>query len=125
MLKLYPTVAVKGKSFKGVKRVTVPNQSMTLAQILKRFVKRESLPLEKEGFYEDRYDYDLEKIQREDLVVKDEIMESVKSDVKAKDAKHKQAVATEKDAMKRAQAAKKAELYEEFKKQQDPIPPKA
>lgn len=123
---LYPIVPRKGQSFKGVKVTVVPNQSMTLQQIVKRFIKKESLPLSKEGFYEDRYDYDLEKIQKEDLVEKDEIMAQVKADVKAKDEKHKKAVAEEQDAMKRAAAAKKAELYEEFKKQQDPknVPPK-
>lgn len=114
---LYPKIVVKGQSFKGVKVTVVPNQSMSLQQILKRFIKKESLPLSKEGFYEDRYDYDLEKVQTEDLVVKDEIMADVKADVKAKEARHKQAISNEKDAMKRAQAAKRAELLEELKAQ--------
>lgn len=120
MAHLYPKYVRKGQSFKGVKITVVPDQSMSLKDIIRRFIKKEALPLSKEGFYEDRFDYDLEKVQHEDLVVKDEILETVKADVAKKKEKHEKEVEKEKDAMKRAAAAKRAELFEEFKKQQDP-----
>jgi len=59
-LRLYPPVKVTGQSFKNVKRIVLPSQSMTLREIIKRFIRKESLPIEKDGIYEDRYE-DLEK----------------------------------------------------------------
>jgi len=66
-VRLYAPVKVTGKSFVGVKRCTVPNQSMSLREILERFVKRESLPLVHEGQYEERFG-DLEKVANMDIV---------------------------------------------------------
>jgi len=79
---LYPDVKRPGQSFKGSKVCVVPNQSMGLAEILRRFVKRESLPQSKEGVYEDRYDYDLEKLSKADLTEQHEVINKVKQDVK-------------------------------------------
>lgn len=70
---MYPAKVV-GQSFKGVKRQTVPNQSMSLREIVQRFVRRESLPMSKEGVYEDRFG-DLEKLSKEDIFIQ---MEKVK-----------------------------------------------
>jgi len=67
-IKLYKTVEVKGQSYKGVKKVTIPSQSMTLKEILKRFVRREQLPIEKQGIYTTRFG-DLEKLALEDITV--------------------------------------------------------
>lgn len=53
-------------SFLGCKRSVVPNQCMSLAEIIKRFVRREPLPVAKEGVYEERFG-DLEKIARTDI----------------------------------------------------------
>lgn len=66
MIGLYPPYTPVGKSFKGVKRCTVPNQSLSLQEIVKRFVRREPLPLTKEGIYEDRFG-DLEKLKHADI----------------------------------------------------------
>lgn len=68
VLRLYPPVKVIGKSFKGCKVITVPNQSMGLAEILQRFIRQESLPVSREGFYATGQG-DLEKMAREDLSV--------------------------------------------------------
>lgn len=68
LVRLYPTVKVTGKSFIGVKRVTVPNQSMSLREIVQRFIRREPLPMSKEGLYEERFG-DLEKLSKEDIVI--------------------------------------------------------
>lgn len=78
---LYPKVEVKPESFKGRKTVTVPNQSMSLQTILKRFTRRESLPIEKEGFYDDRFG-DVEKLQHEDITVRMERADNLKKWVK-------------------------------------------
>lgn len=81
-LVLYPKVVVAGQKFKGVKKVTVPSQSMSLAEILKRFTRKESLPVEKDGVYEDRFG-DLEKLKHEDITVRHEKVEEIKSAVRA------------------------------------------
>lgn len=67
-LVLYPKVPRKALDFSKVKSVTVPDQSMSLAEIIRRFVRKESLPVLKEGVYEDRFG-DLEKLANEDIVV--------------------------------------------------------
>lgn len=67
-LVLYPKVPRKALDFSRVKSVTVPDQSMSLAEIIRRFVRKESLPVLKEGVYEDRFG-DLEKLANEDIVV--------------------------------------------------------
>jgi len=114
-MRLYPVVPVKGQSFKGVKKVVVPSQSMTLQEIIKRFVRNEALPVSKEGVYEDRYDYDLEKLSKEDLTVQHEVIEEFKEKAKKLDEKAKKEDSEKKDAMKKAAAAKRAELLAELK----------
>lgn len=109
ILRLYPEVKVLGQSFVGVKRVTVPNQSLSLRDILQRFVRRESLPVLQEGFYEDRFG-DLEKIKEEDITQKHERVNELK-DVVSKGRK------AEKEAAEKAKADKKkadAEAFEEL-----------
>lgn len=65
---------------KWSKKVVIPNQSMTLSEILRRFVKREPLPVSQEGIYHEG-EYDLEKLAKEDFVVKDEVLDEVKKTV--------------------------------------------
>jgi len=66
-LLLYPKVVRQPQDFKGSKIWTVPNQSLSLAEILRRFTRKESLPIEKEGFYETRFG-DLEKTANADIL---------------------------------------------------------
>lgn len=87
-LVLYPSKPIVGIDFSGVKKHVVPNQSMTLKEIIRRFVKRESLPAEKQGIYHES-DYDLEKVLNEDIVDRHEILEEIKSDVEVKRKKVK------------------------------------
>lgn len=70
---LWPPASRKrvGQSFEGVKSVTVPSQSMSLKDILKRFVRREPVALEKQGVYEERFG-DLEKLAHADPVIQQE-----------------------------------------------------
>lgn len=82
MIRLYPNVKVTGQSFRGVKRTVVPNQSMSLREILQRFVRRESLPIVHEGQYESRFG-DLEKLNNEDITVKHERAQELKESISA------------------------------------------
>lgn len=90
---LYPDRPVIQQSFVGIKSVTVPDQSLSLMTIIKRFTRGESLPIEKAGIYETRFG-DLEKLQHADLTEKfekvNEIKEAVKAHNKRQQAKHKE-----------------------------------
>lgn len=122
-MRLYPKLAPVRQSFKGVKKTVVPMQSMSLKEIIKRFIRKESLPLSQEGVYEDRYDYDLEKLAHEDLTVKEEILKEAREKTKALDKKVKKEKADKDDAMAKAAAAKKKELFEELRKEYATPPP--
>lgn len=65
-MRLYPTVVVEGQSFKGCKVYTVPQQNMSLREIIKRFVRREQLPVSHSGVYIENLG-DLEKLARADI----------------------------------------------------------
>lgn len=80
IVRLYPPVKVTGKSFKNVKRQTVPNQSLSLREIVRRFVRRESLPISKEGIYEERFG-DLEKLKLADITEQLERAEEIKQQI--------------------------------------------
>lgn len=77
-VRLYNSRPVAGQSFKEVKKVVTPNQSMTLHQILERFRLKESLPVQHEGVYEERFG-DLEKMGREDFTVRQEFAKTLAS----------------------------------------------
>lgn len=65
-----------GQSFKGVKHIVLPNQAMTLQQILDRFTRGQPLPIGQSTFgteEENRsFGIDLEKLAFMDLAEKDE-----------------------------------------------------
>lgn len=91
-LRLYPPVKVIGKSFKHCKVIVVPDQSMKLSDIIRRFIRGEALPVSKEGFYAEGHG-DLEKMSKDDLSVLHErrialrersIKEKADADAKAK-----------------------------------------
>lgn len=92
ILRLYPPVKVIGKSFKHCKVIVVPDQSMKLSDIIRRFIRGEALPVSKEGFYAEGHG-DLEKMSKDDLSVLHErrialrersIKEKAEADAKAK-----------------------------------------
>lgn len=66
-----------GASFEGVLDCTVPDQSMTLQEILDRFTRGEVLPIGKTVQYHESED-DLEKVSHLDLVDRAEFIESQK-----------------------------------------------
>lgn len=90
-IRLYPPVTVKGQSFEGVKICTVPNQSMTLKDIIKRFMRKESLPIEHQGVYAEGFG-DLEKMSREDITTRHERAANLKPKLEKawKDKKEKE-----------------------------------
>lgn len=107
---LYPSnIEYVVKSYKGVKKVTVPSQSMSLREILIRFTRKESLPVEKEGVYETRFG-DLEKLKHEDIVVQrekiDEIATAVSSHNKRERDKAAKAAREKEEEEKRVAATK-------------------
>lgn len=68
----------EGKSFKHVKKAVLPNQALTIREILKRFTRGEPMPVgQKDPQYHDG-PYDLEKEKHKDLVDKEEFIESQK-----------------------------------------------
>ncbi len=85
-VRLFSPRPIVGQSFKGVHKHVVPKQSMTVKEIFARFVRKESLPIEREGYYEDRFG-DLEKLSKRDIVDQMEVVEALKkrgADLKAK-----------------------------------------
>lgn len=112
MIRLYPKVVVKAQSFKGVPKIVVPNQSMSLQEILKRFIKRESLPVARQGVYEERFG-DLEKLDKADITEKMDRIEQLKSDIAAFNKREKE----------RAEAALKAQSAASAPPSSPPIVP--
>lgn len=108
---LYPVVPRVRQSFVGVKRVTIPNQCMSLQEMLRRFVRREPLPVERQGVFIES-DYDLEKLSTLDRTEQDEVVADMKRDVASKKKKVD-------DAKAKVAAAAKAKEDALFK----PVPP--
>lgn len=93
-LGLYPPVSRKPRLFPGVKRVTLPNQCMSLAEMFRRFVRREPLPVEKQGIYVEG-EHDLEKVARMDRVEQEELLDQLKANTSAKEKAAKDKIAEE------------------------------
>lgn len=70
-LRLYPPVKVERKDFTKSKVIMVPNQSLTLRDIIQRFIRKESMPIGRDGIYNETLG-DLEKIAREDITERHE-----------------------------------------------------
>lgn len=118
-VELYPVVARHRRMFDGVKRCTLPNQVMSLAEMLRRYVRREPLPSAKDGVYVEG-DYDLEKVVKMDRVEQDEIISDLKrtnEDRKKKLTEEDTRLTEEKAAKKRAE---RQALKEELS-QKDPL----
>jgi len=106
---LYPQIKVKGQSFEGQPVLTVPNQSLSLKEILERFVRREALPVMKQGVYNTQLG-DLEKLANEDITVQMERVQELKENIANAQNRMK---AVEEARVKEALEAKlKAELAE-------------
>jgi len=107
------------KTFEGVKRVTVPNQAMSLKEMLRRFIHREPLPVEKQGVYIES-DYDLEKLVKEDRTEQEAIIEDMKKDVARKKKRVEEAEEKALAVQKAKDDAAEADMRARIEKQQDP-----
>lgn len=103
---LYPDVPRRRRLFTGVKRVTLPSQCMSLAEMFRRFVRREPLPAEKNGFFQEG-PYDLEKVVHMDRVEQEEILSELKEQNAGRKAKAEAAIAKAEKAAAELEAASK------------------
>lgn len=85
---LYPVVKDKYPDYSKTKVIVVPNQSMTLKQIIARFLRKEPLPIEKEGFYAEGFG-DVEKMAKQDITTIREHGEQLKAKFKSYEAMKK------------------------------------
>lgn len=102
MVALYPKVIVKPQDFSKVKKLTVPNQSMGLKEILQRFIRRESLPVAKDGYYHTGLG-DLEKLSKEDMTVQYERVHDLREKIKSANARMKKQAEEKAAELKAAQ----------------------
>jgi len=120
---LYPVVPRVRKMFDGVKRCTLPSQVMSIAEMFRRFVRREPLPAEKHGIYVES-DYDLEKVAAMDRVDQDLVLSEMREKTMAAEAKVKKAqkAKAEKEAadLKARDEKAEADMRARIEKQSDP-----
>lgn len=72
----YPKRLAKGQDFSKEIVQTVPNQSMTMQEIILRFTRGEKLPVEHKGAYSTKFG-DLEKLKNEDITEKEARIQSL------------------------------------------------
>lgn len=120
----------EGVSFEGIPDEVVPDQSMSLQEIIERFTRGEPVAVGKEGHYgDDDVDtdesYDASKMASADLVDQAEFIEAQKEIVKAWERQEAKKKAAEKkaadEAAKKAEEERIAKAAEELvKKKTDP-----
>lgn len=84
---LYPVVKVDRQDFSKEKSITVPNQNLSLRDIILRFLRKETLPVDHEGTYQENLG-DLEKLQHEDITVRKEKAAHIRSRLRAVEKHH-------------------------------------
>lgn len=109
-----------GQSYKGEKKVVVPNQALSLQEILERFSRNEEVPVGKDASYDDGDD-DLEKVAHMDLVDREEYVDKL---VQIQNLHKAQERAKTKAAKEKAAAELKEELRVSIVKAAEK-PPKA
>lgn len=85
----------------------VPDQSLSLKQILDRFTRGEPVPVGRETTYgsegeEDVLDYDLEKLKHSDLTEREEVIESLREKRSQFEEREKQKAKAQKAAADKA-----------------------
>lgn len=112
--KLYPFARkFKGRSFKNSKIHTVPSQSMSLKEIIQRFIRRESLPVSKDAVYSTKIG-DIEKLSRADITEQMERVQEIAANIEKGQKRARKQKEDEAAAQKAA---------EEALKQRDPLQP--
>lgn len=116
-----PRTRYAGVSFKGVQSLTLPNDALTIRQIIKRFIRNQSLPIEKEGAYLDIGE-DVEKIRTADFTEREEFLDRHKTKLNRikKDLEDKEA-ASKKAAEEKAEADRQA-IVNEVRAKGSPAP---
>jgi len=95
--------------------MTVPNQSLSLNEIVKRFVRREALPVMHDGVYEERFG-DLEKLKYADIYDRREKAKELKALVDEFNAREKVRIDADAKAKKdAADLAFKERIISEYK----------
>lgn len=85
------------------KKLTLPSQSLTIREILKRFTRGEKVSVGTQTFHEDFQDVDLEKLKYADLIDRAEFSEKLKqiSETFKTQEKNRQRLQIEKEVQKR------------------------
>jgi len=83
---------------------------MSLAEMFRRFVRRESLPVEKQGIYVEG-EHDLEKVANMDIFERHELLEQLKQDTAAKKKLAQEAI--QEHAKKAHEQREATRLYQE------------
>jgi len=78
-----------GEDFKKIPKILVPDQSLSLKEILTRFTRGEAVPVGKQGEFDDEADEDLEKLANADLVDKAEFIDRMEQIRRAHDKQEK------------------------------------
>lgn len=94
----------EGADFTGIKSVVVPDQSLSLKEILERFTRGEPLSIGREPMFHDSED-DLEKLRYLDLVDQDEYRDHLveTQTLYRKQAKERERKAIEDEIRRKAQ----------------------
>lgn len=116
-LRMYPDVKVIGQDLSKCKVVTVPKQSLSLKQIIERYTRKMPLTVSSvEGFYDERWNVDLEKMAKADMTYQFEYAAELKRRGDAIQARLK----AEHDAAVAAKIAADAEKLKAEKKDEPP-----
>lgn len=110
----------KGADFSKEKSQVVPDQSLTLKEILERFTRNEALPISHPVEYHESDD-DLEKVQHMDLVDREEYINTLKRTQRNFEAQEQKKA---KQKAEKIEAEERKKIAEKLKKEA-PEPPKA
>lgn len=86
----------EGVDFSNEKVLVVPDQSLSIEEILERFTLGQSLEIGRDGNYDDEGHDDLEKLQFVDLVDKEEYIDKLRQTQKNYEKQEKKRAAEEK-----------------------------
>lgn len=115
-------VASQGEDFTDVIDQVVPDQSMSLEEILHRFTRNESLPVAMQAEYgdddiENPLNVDLEKMATADLVDKEQFTDQLKEVKKAYEKQEKEKVSRKQKAdAEKAEAERLKAIQEEVER---------
>lgn len=110
----------KGVKYSG-KKLCVPNQALSLKEILARFVRGEPLPIGREGMAYHESEDDLEKMRHLDLVDRQEYIDKLKQT--QKDFDHQEKAKAKKERQRLDALAVEKLAADKAAKEKGPPPP--